>query len=183
MRRARKHVSRWLAVLCLLSLVLAPDASAQQPARELQTLQETIRDLYRSGRYREALQPAEQALALVMREFGPEHEQTSIQTYSLGLISSAAGDLAAAERYYAQTLRIREKVYGPGSASVAMALENLGQVLIKRGRLDDAEPMFRRALKIRQDLVGRDHAFSATAHSLLGDVSLARGNWVAALGS
>src|SRR4029077_9369336 len=96
-------------------LALAPAASAQQPSRELQNLQDTTRDLYQAGAYDEALQYAERALPLVIREFGAEHEQTSIQTYSLGLISERAGKLADAERYYSQTLRLREKVYGQDS--------------------------------------------------------------------
>jgi CHAT domain-containing protein len=168
-----------LALACLLALLAA--AQAQQPSNELQQLQASTRELYQSGAYAEAMQQAERALALVVREFGPEHEQTGIQTYSLGLISEKAGNLAAADRYFTQSIRIREKVYGTDSAGVATALDNLGNVYIRTGRLDAAEPVFRRALKIRQDLIGPNHAFSASGHSNLGAVSLARGNWQAAL--
>jgi tetratricopeptide (TPR) repeat protein len=172
-----------LIILCFLAWLFTTDAQAQQASRELQALQETTNSLYRSGRYAEALEAAERALPLAMREYGSDHEQTGIQTYTLGLVSAAAGNLPAAEKYYAQTLHIREKVYGPDSAAVALALESLGQVFVRTGRLSNAEPLFKRALKIREDLVGRDHAFSATAHSNLGDVSLARGDWPAALTS
>jgi CHAT domain-containing protein len=164
-------------------LALAPAASAQQPSRELQNLQDTTRDLYQAGAYDEALQHAERALPLVIREFGAEHEQTSIQTYSLGLISERAGKLADAERYYSQTLRLREKVYGQDSPSVAIALENLGGIYVRLKRIDAAEPLFQRALKIRQDAIGPNNAFSATGHANLGSVYLARGNWPAALNS
>ena len=71
---------RSLAITLLL-LAFAPVASAQQPSRELQNLQDTTRDLYQAGAFDEALQYAERALPLVIREFGAEHEQTSIQTY------------------------------------------------------------------------------------------------------
>jgi len=40
-------------------LALAPAASAQQPSRELQSLQDTTRDLYQAGAYDEALQYAD----------------------------------------------------------------------------------------------------------------------------
>jgi CHAT domain-containing protein len=172
-----------LVLAGLLMLALMPAASAQQPSRELQNLQETTRDLYQAGAYDEALDYAQRALQLVIREFGAEHEQTSIQTYSLGLISERAGKLAEAERYYAQTLRLHEKLYGPESPSVAVALENLGGVYVKLKRHDAAEPLFQRALKIRQDTIGPNHAFSATGHANLGSVYLARGNWPAALTS
>ncbi len=88
-----------LVLAGLLMLAFAPTVFAQQPSRELQNLQETTRDLYQAGAYDEALDYAQRALQLVMREFGAEHEQTSIQTYSLGLISERAGRLADAERY------------------------------------------------------------------------------------
>jgi hypothetical protein len=76
---------------------------------------------------------AEQALALVIREYGAEHEQTLVQYTSLGLVAEKAGNLVAAQKYYAESVRIREKVYGPESAGVAQALESLGAVYIKLG--------------------------------------------------
>ncbi len=173
--------------LCRLVIALATptpiQALAQQPSRELQVLQDTVRDRYRAGAYPEALRFAEEALPLVVREYGAEHEQVSVHSHTLGLVSAAAGDFAKAERYYAQSLRISEKVYGQDSSGVAVALENLGGVYVKTGRHDAAEPMFQRALRIRQAVLGAQNAYAATGHSNLGDVALARGNWAAALSS
>jgi Tfp pilus assembly protein PilF len=163
-------------------LIPAP-GQAQQPSRELQVLQDTVRDRYRAGAYAEALRFAEEALPLVMREFGAEHEQVSVHSHTLGLVSAAAGDFTKAERYYTQSLRVSEKVYGQDSSGVAVALENLGGVYVKTGRHDAAEPLFQRALRIRQAMLGPNNAYAATGHSNLGDVALARGNWSAALGS
>jgi tetratricopeptide (TPR) repeat protein len=115
---------------------------AQQPSPELTQLRETANALYRSGDYALALQKAEQVLPLVIRQFGPEHEQTLIQYTSLGMIAEKAGNLPAAQRYHAESVRIREKVYGPESAGVAQALENLGAIYVKMGQPDTAEPIF-----------------------------------------
>src|SRR5262245_38032047 len=154
-----------LIVLCLAVLALTTATDAQQPSPELKNLQDASHDFYRAGDYTAALQFAERALPLVIREFGAEHEQTGIQYFSLGLIAQAAGNHSAAEKYFAETVRLREKVYGSGSPSVADALDRLGAVYLRSKRVDAAEPLFRRALKIRQDLVGRDHAFSAGGHA------------------
>lgn len=163
---------------CLASIALAAlmpsQALAQQPSRDLQVLQDTVRDRYSAGAYAEALRFAEEALPLVVRDYGAEHEQVSVHTHTLGLVSTAAGDFTKAERYYTQSLRISEKVYGQDSSGVAVALENLGGVLVKTGRHDAAEPMFQRALRIRQAMLGPNNAFAATGHSNLGDVALAR---------
>jgi CHAT domain-containing protein len=169
--------------ITLLLLAFAPAASAQQPSRELQNLRDTTTDLYQAGAFDEALQHAERALPLVIREFGAEHEQVAIQTYTLALISERLGNLVNAERYYTQSLRLREKVYGQESPAVAMGLESLGNIHVRQKRLDAAEPLFQRALKIRQDAIGPNHAFSATGHANLGSLYLARGQWPAALNS
>jgi CHAT domain-containing protein len=171
-------------VLLLAIFVLAPQLCAQQqPSVELQSLREAMRMLYRAGDYVTALRKAEEALPVVVREYGAEHEQVLIQYTSLGLFGEKAGNLAAAQRYYAESVRIREEVYGAESAGLAQGLEDLGAVYIKLGQPDAAEPLFRRVLKIRQDLVGANHAFAASAHSNLGDVGLTRGNWAEALAS
>src|SRR5262249_43820575 len=96
----------WLIPLSLGALAFLSVALAQQPSKELQELRETSRALYRSGDYALALRFAAQALPLVIHEFGPEHEQTGIQYYSLGLTAEKAGNLAEAERYYVETVRL-----------------------------------------------------------------------------
>jgi CHAT domain-containing protein len=172
-----------LVVLVASVTVLLVTAHAQEPSKELKELRDTSQALWRAGDYASALEFAEKALPLVVREYGPEHEQAGIQYFSLGLISQATGNLALAERHFTETVRVREKVYGADSLSVAIALEYLGQVQLKSGRHETAEPLFRRALKIKQDTLGRAHAFSAGGHANLGDVALARENWAAAVAS
>src|SRR5262249_43918585 len=181
--RNSRHCKAWLISLSLGAMVSLSSALAQQPSKELEQLRETSHALYRVGDYALALRFAEQALPLVIREFGPEHEQTSIQYYSLGLAAEKAGNLAAAEKYYIQTVRLREKIYGVQGPSVAEALEMLGSIYIKQGRPDPAEPIFQRALKLKQDLIGFTHAYQASGYSNLGDVAAARGNWPTALAS
>jgi CHAT domain-containing protein/tetratricopeptide (TPR) repeat protein len=175
---------RPLFIVFLAALImLTPGARAQQPPKELQELRETSHAFYRAGDYALALQFAERVLPLVIRTYGPDHEQTGLQYYSLGLTAEKAGNLAAAQRHYTETVRVREKVYGVQGPSVAEALEALGAVHIKLGRPDAAEPIFQRALKLKQDLIGFSHAYQASGHANLGDVALARGNWPAALAS
>jgi CHAT domain-containing protein len=99
------------------------------------------------------------------------------------LAAQAMGDYARAERSFANTVRVREKVYGSDSVSVAIALEHQGQALLKGGRPEAAEPLFRRALDMKQSAVGSDHAFNASGHANLGDAALARGQWEAARAS
>ena len=128
-----------------------------------------------------ALQASEETLAETIAEFGPDHEQTSIQAFGVGYAAEAAGDLAEAERRYAQSIRIREEIYGNDSAGVATALERLGHVILDQGRPAEAEALFLRELKIWRDTVG-EHAIAADAYAGLGAVNAMRGDYQTALG-
>jgi tetratricopeptide (TPR) repeat protein len=180
MRCAFRFVRLPVVLLCLAIQAMSGGAGAQQPSKELKELRETSAALWKAGDFSSALRFAEQALPLVIREYGPEHEETGLQYYSLGLISRSAGNLPLAEKHFTDTVRVREKVYGKEHPTVAAALEQLGKVQMKRGRHDAAEPLFRRALKIEQSVLGPNHVFSASGNANLGDVSLARGHWAPA---
>lgn len=169
-----------LALTLLLGIVPAQALRAAEPSQELQALQGKAAHLYQTGFYREALETAREALALTIKEFGPDHEQTAIQTYGAGYAAEAAGDWAEAEREYAETVRIREKVYGPDSAGVATALERLGLAVLNAGRPAEAEALFLRELKIWRDLIG-ENAIAADAYAGLGAVNIARGDFSTAL--
>jgi hypothetical protein len=106
----------WLSggVLLLAIFVLAPQLCAQQqPSVELQSLREATRMLYQAGDYASALRKAEEALPVVVREYGAEHEQTLIQYTSLGLFGEKASNLTAAQRYYTESVRIAKRCTGP----------------------------------------------------------------------
>jgi tetratricopeptide (TPR) repeat protein len=175
MRRLVLALGFALAALCI-----APSAQAKEPSPQLKALQDASTAHYKAGAYRQSLDGAQQALALTIQEFGPDDEQTGIQTFSVAFVAEMAGDLALAERQYRESIRIRDKVYGVDSAGSSMAMEKLAGVLLKAGRPADAEPIFERILKIRKDLLG-DHAFAASAYAGLADSHLARGDHAGAL--
>jgi CHAT domain-containing protein len=175
---------RWSSLFVLLGFLAFTLPLAAQPAApsdELKTLQELSTGYYKSGAYAEALGVAEKALAVTIREFGADHERTAIQTYSVGMFAEAAGRLADAERYYSQSVRIRNKIYGAESAGTAQAVEKQASVMLRQGRAAEAEVLLQRVLKIRSDLVGSQHAFTASARAELGAVNIVRGNFPAAL--
>ena len=188
--RLRDH--HWLASTILAVLVSSAgittavlaqtNPSSSQPSVALKELQDISANFYKAGAYEEALEFAEKAMARTLSEFGPDHERSAIQTYSLGLIAEAARRLEDAARYYRESARIRDKVYGLDSAGSAQALEKLGGVLLRSGKIADAEALFQRVLKIRGDLVGYQHPFTASVRADLGGVNVALKNYPAALG-
>ncbi len=177
------HHLRVLAAGLAFLFLLHSQAWAQKASPELLSLKDSMYASYAARDFQRALQAGQQALPLIVREYGAEHEDTGIHAHTLGLISLELGDLQTAERYFRDHVRIAEKVYGRDSPFLAPALESLAQVHVRAGRLDQAEPLLRRALDIRQATLGNDHAFAAPAHALLGEVSLKRGNAGGALTS
>src|SRR5262245_39406900 len=131
--------ARLLALLLALSLcVWGRGAEAREPSARLKALQEAAAAHYREGAYTQALEAAKQTLALTIQEFGADDEQVGIQTYSVAFTAEAAGDLPLAERYYRESLRIRDKVYGVDSPGSTMVTEKLAAVLVKAGRAVEA---------------------------------------------
>ena len=170
-----------VALLLASSAALAAAARAVELSERLQALQKKATALYESGAYHEALQASEETLAETIAEFGPNHEQTSIQAFGVGYAAKAAGDFAEAERRYSQSIRIREEIYGKDSAGVAAALEKLASVILDEGRPAEAEALFLRELKIWRETVG-EHAITADAYAGLGAVNAMRGDYQTALG-
>jgi CHAT domain-containing protein/tetratricopeptide (TPR) repeat protein len=167
-------------VLFGMAVAVPSGASAAEISAKLEALQKKATSLYQNRFYKEALQASQETLKQTIAEFGPDHEQTGIQAFGVGYAAEAAGDLAEAERRYADSVRIREKVYGQDSAGVATALEKLGRVILDQGRPGEAEPLFLRELKIWRDTVG-EHAIAADAYAGLGAVNAMRGDYSAAL--
>ncbi len=177
-----KGFGRFVLASALAAFVAASPSGvwAAELSAKLEALQKKAAALYQSGLFREALQTSQEALEQTIEEFGPDHEQTSIQAFGVGYAAEALGDLAEAERRYAESVRIREKVYGADSAGVATALQRLGRVILDEGRPAEAEALFLRELKIWRDTVG-EHAIAADAYAGLGAVNAMRGDWPAAL--
>jgi CHAT domain-containing protein len=180
-RRSRGANSGILALfLCWCYAASLSSALATEPSAKLQALQEKAAELYRAASYAEALATAKETLALTIKEFGPDDEQTSIQAFGAGIAAEAAGDFAEAAKYHRESVRIRELVYGEESAGLAAALERFAYATLMSGKTGEAEALFNRELKIWRDLIG-EHAITAGAYGGLGAVNLARGDFGTAL--
>ena len=97
--------------------------------------------------------------------------------HQLGIVAQERGDLAAAERWYRQSLEIKEALGDrPGLAS---SYHQLGMVAQDRGDLAAAERWYRQSLEISEALCNRP--VLALTYAQLGLLSEARGDPAAAL--
>jgi CHAT domain-containing protein len=190
MRLKAKKTARWKSLgaissifwlfLCLCGAAGLSSTRAAELSPKLQALQDRAQELYRAGSYAEALETAKETLALAIKEFGRDDEQTAVQAYGVGVVAEAVGDFAEAAKYHRESVRIREAIYGPDSPGLAVALERLAYSTLKMGNTAEAEGLFNRELKIYRDLIG-EHAITAGAYGGLGAVNLARSDFATAL--
>lgn len=124
--KALKASIRVAVTALALSLSLSAPSHAEED--EAGTLTRQMKQLYRAGKYTEALPLAQKSLALREKEFGPDDANVAMPLNDLGTIHYNLGQYAVAEPLYKRALAIREKTLGPDHAEVAMMLNNLGDL-------------------------------------------------------
>ena len=165
------HSFSFIIVFCFLRLICAADVSAVDQAK-LSSLQQKIEELYRAGRYREAIPLAQDALALVESGVGPERPETGAACYKLGELYRKSGAFSKAMPLCERGLEIREKTLGPDDPHIAESLSSLALLDMSVGDSKKAEPLMQRALKIREKALGSGHPDTARS---LNDLALLYG--------
>jgi CHAT domain-containing protein/tetratricopeptide (TPR) repeat protein len=142
----------------------------QESGSEADQLNSTARKLYLQGKYKEALEVAQQSLAAAQRQHGPDHYLVGSALNNLGVLYVDLGRLAEGEDYHNRALAIREKARGPNHPEYAQSLNNLAILYKTKGRYAEAEQMHKRALAIREKVRGPEHPDVAQSLSNLAEV-------------
>jgi eukaryotic-like serine/threonine-protein kinase len=146
-----------------LGASLALESRASLTALErADTRARLVNVLYGSGKYKEALPVAEEALELRRAALGTEHADVASSLDDLGAIHVSLGDVARAEPLMREALAIKRVVLPDADPKLAVGLNNLAFVMRMRGNPQDAETMFREALAIDRRTLGDEHPEVAT---------------------
>jgi tetratricopeptide (TPR) repeat protein/CHAT domain-containing protein len=144
-------------------------------------LRARVVELYRAGKYAEAIPLAQRRLAILDKVLGPNHPDVAASLNDLAVLYGAQGRYADAEPLYKRSLAIREKVLGPDHPDVATALTNLATLYWNLGRYDDAERLDKRSLAILEKALGSDHPDVAASLNDLAVLYSAQGRYADAL--
>ncbi|MDX1946375.1 MAG: tetratricopeptide repeat protein [Pirellulaceae bacterium] len=147
------------------------------------------RQLAKSGKYREALPLAEQALAYYRRWLGDDDHRTAEALHIVGFLASETGDPVRAEELTRRALQVRRKVCGEDHPAVARDLHNLAAQLRDTGDADnEAVTLYRQALAIyenspQSNLLGKANTLASLAPALdwAGDIAGAEAAYRAAM--
>jgi tetratricopeptide (TPR) repeat protein len=153
-------------------------AGAPSPAphlSEADKLDNQVQELFKAGKYSEAIPLATQSLHLREKALGPAHLNTATSLNNLAALYKGMGDYAKAEPLYQRALKINEKALGPAHLNTATSLNNLAALYYSMGDYAKAEPLYQRALKINEKTLGPDHPTTAQALNNLAELYKAMG--------
>jgi tetratricopeptide (TPR) repeat protein len=169
---------------------------AGDDARKVAELTKAVDDLWRAGKFAEAVAPARQAVAVCEQALGPDHWRTADARRKVETLETIAGlpeegrkalaavpaldqefreaygkaSYADAERLVRQTLEVRRRRLGEAHPDTAKSYNNLAAVLYWQGELAEAEAMHRRALTVRLQALGEGHPDTANSYNNLAPV-------------
>jgi tetratricopeptide (TPR) repeat protein len=111
------------AIVLWTSSAIMPATAA--PRDEAAALQTKVQELYRAGKYADAIPLAERVLAIREKELGPNHLDVAKALFWLAGLYHNQGRYADAEPLFQRTLAIREKALGPNHRDVGAVLNDL----------------------------------------------------------
>jgi tetratricopeptide (TPR) repeat protein len=152
-----------LAIALAVCAAYSPATAQAAPADETKN---TVEQLWKQGRYREAQVHLEEAVKLAEQEFGADAPQTADYLTKLGGLYTAQARYAEGEAALRRALAITEKVFGPDHPHVVPSLNNLGWLYLQQHRYAEAQPLLRRALAIFEKRAPSDPTLPVVLSSL-----------------
>lgn len=125
-------------------------------------LNAAVIQLYREGRYAQAVPIAAEAVQVANETFSRDDPRVAVALNNLAALYMELGRYREAEPAYQRSLAIREKVRGEDDPDVAQSLNNLAELYREEGKYADAEAMFGRALRIEEKNPGPESPEVAT---------------------
>jgi TonB family protein len=112
--------------------------------------------LYNAEKYKDALNPAKQALEIRERTLPADDKRVIASVGNLAAIHLALKNYKEAEGFYKRLLAADEKRFGSETLQVAKTLDVLAWLHYARGNRSQAEAEYKRVLAIREKIAGTD---------------------------
>lgn len=152
-----KIIYRILFALCQILFVVSILSAQETDSQKAYNLNARVVQLYRQGKYAEAIPLAQEALHLREHALGPDHKEVATSLNTLAGLYRAMDAYGQAEPLYQRALKIRETKLGIDHIDVSQTLNNLALLYDAMGSYGQAIPLLSRALRIRETKLGPDH--------------------------
>jgi CHAT domain-containing protein/tetratricopeptide (TPR) repeat protein len=148
--------------------------------QEAASLNTQIVQLWRAGKFREALPLARKAVGIRRKLLGERHPDFALSVLNLGAQHEALGQSQEAEPLYLQAREIFKHALGERHPDYALSLSKLAKVYEAQGKYAQAEPLCRHALEIRKEVLGERHPDYALSLNDLAVLYQAEGDYARA---
>jgi tetratricopeptide (TPR) repeat protein len=111
------------------------------------------------------------------RELGPDHSNTLMSVFNLGIILKNNGDYEGAEKLVCRALEGHERELGPDHPDTLKSVNSLGLLLKRKGDSEGAEKLSRRALEGKERVLGPDHPETLKSVNNLGILLSEKGDY------
>jgi len=152
-----------LLLVVAMQVVLMKVVFAQEDVRQRVVLiNQEVEKLYRAGKYPQALEKAQQVLAIAEKELGLEHPETGAILNNLAELHRAMGEYQKALPSYIRAIAIAEKAQGLEHPATSTRLSNLALLYLAMGEYQKALALHTRALAIAEKAQGPEHPDTGT---------------------
>ena len=166
--RTGKIAGILLVMFFFVSLLCSQVTMGEQSLEDAKRLNLRATELYKQGKYNEAITYVQQVLEIMEKALGKDHLSVASSLNNLAQLYKSTGRYAEAEPLYKRALAIREKALGSEHPDVAASLSNLAVLYsFIGGRYEEKEPLFKRALAVREKALGSEHPYVAQSLGLL----------------
>jgi CHAT domain-containing protein len=124
---------------------------------EAHTLSAEAQNRLEGGKYDEAIQLAERALALEQKAQGPDDAYVGDLLIRLGYMERTKGDYAKAEQLYQRALTVSQQALGREHPQTALAMRGLGLLYVYMNEYAKAELLLQEQLDIIERTLGSQH--------------------------
>jgi len=182
-----------LSIMCLLPSSLMGQQTPPPPVNP-KTLSETesaelamasrdsarVVQLYKEGKYDEALPLAQRVLITREKILGPDDGRTAGALINLAELYLAKRNYSETEKLYGRLLSLYEKTFGSDAPQTAMIVDSLALTDYFKGDFKSAESLYVRAVSMREHTLGAEHPDLGQAVFKLAEFYRSRRNYTKA---
>lgn len=143
---------------------------------EAATLAKKVIELYKQGKYKEALPLAKRCVQIREKAFAPADDALRTAVNNLAEVYIALGKYEDAEPLFQRLIKSYEE-FAPTDARLVRALQRMGLIKFVTGEHDKTERLYRRALEITEKVYAPDDPKAASAASYLAEYYQAVGDF------
>ena len=174
----------YLTLVILLPLVslesqtkTPSNASLDKPElTEASKLAAEVTQLYKQGKYKEALPLAKRCLQIRENTFTPADDQLRTALNNLAEVYLALGKFENAAPVFQRLIKAYEE-FAPADTRLTRALQGMGRIEFVNGNHDKTERLFKRALELTERAYAPDDTRVAAAASYLAEYYQASGDF------